>query len=145
MQTQKTLVPILNHFLFSSTPIGYFSQRLLQSFSVGRQRVYVLFIHLKALWQAPYGECSVIGLQMLLVGSTLKVLKHPRNQFFRFELGVQFSFPFFLFQTHDVVHPAPLHLCFAGCGFQKQQQLAYLHIHPFPWVCHYFASTVKHG
>ena len=79
MQTQKTLVPISNYVLFSSTPIGYFSQRLLQSFSVGRQRVYILFIHLKTLWQAPYGECSVIGLQMLLVGSTLKVLKHPRN------------------------------------------------------------------
>lgn len=52
---------------------------LFQPLLVGSHGVYILFIHLKMLRQDPHGECSVIGLQMLLVRGTLKVLKCPPN------------------------------------------------------------------
>lgn len=52
---------------------------LLQPLSVGCHEVYILFIHFKTLRQDSCGECSVIGLQMLLIRGTQKVLKYPKN------------------------------------------------------------------
>lgn len=46
---------------------------------MGNYRVYILFIQLKTLRQDPCGDSSVIGLQLLVICSALKVLKHHEN------------------------------------------------------------------